>query len=75
MVLKSESFERGERLRKVLTASPSSVIEEGGIYVASEVKMRDVRDETQTDVIVEDLEVDRDVEDSEFTISRLSRRR
>lgn len=75
VVLKSESFERGERLRKVLTASPSSVIEEGGIHVASEIKMQDVRDETYTDVIVEDLEVDHDVPDADFTISKLSRRR
>ena len=75
VVLKTESFENGKRLRKVLTASPASVIEQSGIHVASEIRMEDVRDETHTDVIVEDLEVDHEISDSEFTISRLTRRR
>ncbi len=75
VVLKSESYEPGDRLRKVLTASPETIIEEGGIHVASELTMQDVRDETQTTVIVEDLAVDREIDDREFTISRLSRRR
>jgi hypothetical protein len=75
VVLKTESYERGERLRKVLTASPDSIMREAEIHVASEVTMRDVRDQTHTDVVVEDLAVDREIEDTEFAISRLSRRR
>jgi hypothetical protein len=75
VVLKSESFEAGRVLRKRLTASPDSVIEQNGIHAATEVLMEDVRDETHTTVIVEDLEIDRDIPDKEFTISRLTRRR
>ena len=75
VVIKTESYEPGDRLRKVLTASPDAILEEAGIHVASEVMMQDVRDETHTAVIVEDLSIDRDIPDGEFTISRLSRRR
>jgi hypothetical protein len=75
VVLKSESYEPGDRLRKVLSASPESIIEEGGIHVASELTMHDLRDETRTTVIVEDLVVDREMDDQEFTISRLPRHR
>ncbi len=75
VVLRSESYEPGDRLRKVLTASPATIIEEGGIYVASQLTMQDLRDETLTTVIVEALAVDREIDDKEFAVSRLSRRR
>ena len=75
VVLKTESYEQGARLRKVFTAAPESIIEEGSVYVASEVVMTDVRDETHTNATIEDLEVDRDIPDREFTISQLSKRR
>ena len=75
VVLKSESFEPGRRLRKVLTASPDSIIEQNGIHVVSELRMQDVRDQTHTSVVIEDMEIDRDIPDREFTISQLSKRR
>ncbi len=75
VVLKTESYERGARLRKVLTASPDTIMKEAEIHVASEITMRDVRDQTYTNLVVEDLSVDREIEDTEFAISRLSRRR
>ena len=75
VVLKTESYERGDRLRKVLTASPDAILEQHGVYIAGEITMLDVRDETHTAVIVEDLVVDREIDDREFEISRLSRRR
>ena len=75
VVMKTESFEKGRRLRKVLRASPESVIEENGIHVATQVQLEDLRDETHTRVMVEDLAVDRDIQDAEFNVSRLTRRR
>lgn len=75
VVLKSESYERGERLRKVLTASPDTILKEAEIHVASELTMRDVRDETHTDLVVEDLRVDLPIEDRKFQISELPKRR
>jgi hypothetical protein len=73
VVLRSESFEPGKRLRKVFTVDPESIIEEGEVHVATEVNMQDVRDETHTSVTVEDVSIDREIPDREFTLSRLSR--
>ena len=74
VVLKTESFETGGLLRKVLTAKPESIIEDGGVHVASELALEDRRDETHTRVTIEDLEVDREIDDREFSIGWLSRR-
>lgn len=75
VALKTESFEKGDTPRKVLTAEPESLIEEGGIWFATEVLMRDLRDETRTVVLVEDVEVDRAIKDREFSVSELGKRR
>jgi hypothetical protein len=73
VVLKMNSYEPGERLRKVLVADPKSLLEEGGIWVATDLVMRDVRDETYTAVVVEDIEVDEEVSDNVFQVSRMGR--
>jgi hypothetical protein len=73
VVLKMNSYEVGERLRKVLVADPKTLLDEGGIWVATELVMRDVRDETYTEVLVEDLEVDEEVSDNIFQVSRMGR--
>ncbi len=75
VVLKMECYEAGDRLRKVLTASPGTIIEAGGIHVASELTMQDLRDETLTNVVVDDLAVDREIDDKEFTVSSLPQHR
>ncbi len=75
VVLKTESFEPGKRLRKVLTARVDSLLQEAGIWVASELVMEDLRDRTHTDVVVEDLEVDGEISDRELMPSRLDRQR
>jgi hypothetical protein len=74
VALKIESYEKGEKPRKILTADPGQLVEEGGIWFASELLMRDLRDETHTRVIVEDVEVDRRLKDSCFSASKLDRR-
>jgi len=73
VVIKSESFENGDRLRKLLTANPDEMLEEKGIFAPSEVVMKDVRDQTQTTVVVEDFEVDGDVDERSFQSSALGR--
>lgn len=74
VALKTESYEKGETPRKILTANPDQLLEEGGVWFASELVIRDLRDETHTRVSVEDVEVDRDLKDSEFSIGKLGRR-
>lgn len=73
VVLKSESFENGDRLRKLLTASPADMLEEKGIYAPTQVVMKDVRDETQTTIAIDDLEVDGNVEERSFQVSSLGK--
>jgi hypothetical protein len=73
VVLKSESYEVGDRLRKVLTAKPDSMYSENGVTVPTEVEMKDVRDQTRTIVAIEDLEVDGEVDSRSFQVSELGR--
>ena len=73
VVIKSESFESGDRLRKVLTARPSQMLEEGGIHAPTEIVIKDVRGETTTTVAVEDLEVDGEMDERSFEVSSLGR--
>jgi len=73
VVLKSESFETGDRLRKLLTAKAEDMLEEQGIFAPTEVVMKDVRDDTRTVVVVEDLEVDGDTSERSFQVSNLGK--
>jgi hypothetical protein len=58
LLLRSEFFERGDRTaRKVLTAATSTLSREGDVWLAREYLMRDLRDETETKMIVEEVEV------------------
>lgn len=73
VVLKSESFEGAERLRKVLTARPDAMYNENGVHAPTEVEMKDVRDQTRTTVAIEDLEVDAEIDKRSFQVSELGR--
>jgi hypothetical protein len=73
VVLKSESFESGDRLRKLLTAKAEDMLEQQGIFAPTEVVMKDVRDDTRTVVVVEDLEVDGDLGERSFQVSNLGK--
>ena len=73
VVLKSESYEVGERLRKVLVAKPEPMYLENGVHAPAEVEMKDVRDQTRTLVAIEDLEVDGAIDKRSFEISELGR--
>ena len=73
--LRMEFVDRKQRLRKVLTARGDSLLQEAGSWVATELIMEDLRDQTHTDVVVEDLEVDGEISDRELMPSRLDRQR
>ncbi len=73
VVIKSESFENGDRLRKLLTAKPDDMLEANGIFAPTEVVMKDVRDDTRTIVVVEEFEVDGDVGERSFQVSALGK--
>ena len=73
VVIKSESFEGEDRLRKLMTAKVDDMLEDNGIHAPTEIVMKDVRDETHTTVLIEDLEVDGDVDERSFQASALGR--
>ncbi len=75
VALKIESYEPGGRLRKVITADPTQLEQEGGIWFAREVLVKDLRDETQTVMLVEEIEVDQPLPDKRFRLGELERRR
>ena len=73
MVLKSESFESGDRLRKVLTARPAEMLEKSGVFAPSQVVVKDVLGEITKTVAVEDLEIDAEIDERSFEVSSLGR--
>ncbi len=75
VALKIESYEPGGRLRKVISVEPTQLEQEGGIWFAREVLVRDLRDETQTVMLVEEIEVDQPLPDKRFRLAELERRR
>ncbi len=75
VTLKTDSYEPRGRLRKVFTADPASLMQEAEIWIATRLLMSDLVDGTHTRVLVEDLEVDRDLKDSLFSVGHMGRRR
>lgn len=72
VILKSELFEYGDRVRKTLTADPLSITQESGLWVAHKVVMEDLLEGSSTDLVVEALTVGEDIPDSRFTRKELS---
>lgn len=63
-----ELYEPGDRLRKVLTASPERFRELGSVWVYNEIVLSDVRDGTKTRLIIESFDIDADIPVSVFSI-------
>jgi hypothetical protein len=58
VVIKSESFEGNDRLRKVMTTRPEDLFEHGGVFAPTALVVEDVRDGTHTDVEVDNIQID-----------------
>jgi outer membrane lipoprotein-sorting protein len=71
VALRTESWEPGEQLRKVLTADPAEIIEQNSLWIPRRLTMRDQRDETQTDVIVEEVVVNASIKQKMFSAREL----
>jgi len=68
--LRSEMFARG-KLRKVLSVEPGRFRELGSVWVFQEAVMRDVRDGTETRMMIESFDMDADVPAATFTVEAL----
>jgi hypothetical protein len=71
--LKSEMWERGERLRKVLTADRESVFQADGVRISRKLLMEDLRDKTSTHLIVTEIEVGTEIHKKIFSVLNLER--
>jgi hypothetical protein len=71
--LRTEFYESGERLLKVVQADPKSITREGGINVARSLRVEDRKNEVRTAVRVERIEIDGALEDEMFVPSSLQR--
>jgi hypothetical protein len=70
-VLRTESWEPGNQLRKVLTADPAQIVKQESLWVAQNLRMRDERDETHTDVIIQEIEIDAPIKRKMFSAREL----
>ena len=71
--LVNESYESGDRLRKVLRSDPAKLERNGGRWVPRSNVMRDLLDETETSLEVEKVEFDEKVSRKVFTKTDLER--
>jgi hypothetical protein len=71
--LRTEFYESGERLLKVVRADPNSITQEGSIHVARSLRVEDRKDQVRTAVRVERIEIDGALTDGMFVPSSLQR--
>ncbi len=65
--IKTEFYERGGRLRKVSISDPAQMMQAGTGWVPGHTTMRDLRDETETDLIISKIEVNAEIHRKFFT--------
>jgi hypothetical protein len=71
VALKAEFYEGGETPRKVMTADPATLAQSGSVWYAGKVLQRDLRDETETEMRIEKIEVGVDVPQKLFSVRSL----
>jgi hypothetical protein len=73
--LKTELFEHGHRLRKTLTVDPGDIKKEGDIHVPHELLMQDLRDKTETRLLVLEFRTDVPLDDDLFDPEQLKKKK
>jgi hypothetical protein len=73
--LRTDYFERAARLRKVLSADASKVEKSGDAWIPRELRMLDLRDETETALIVEEIEMGAEISRKIFSERNLAQGR
>jgi outer membrane lipoprotein-sorting protein len=71
--LRTELFEKDEQLRKVLTVNADDIRNVGDISYPRALLMKDLRDKTETRMIVEDIHTNVPLEDSLFDPEQLKK--
>ena len=73
VALKTELFGKKNKLRKVLTVDARDIHRHGNIYLPHKLLMRDLRDKTETRMIVEKVKIDVSLEDKLFDPKQLKK--
>ena len=71
--LKTELYEAGDRLRKVASSDRSAILRVKDLWYAPTLLLRDLRDETQTELSIEKIEVGVEIPKKMFSQSELTR--
>ncbi|MBW2233316.1 MAG: outer membrane lipoprotein-sorting protein, partial [Deltaproteobacteria bacterium] len=71
VALKVEFFEKGGKLRKLLEVDVGKITLEGGIHVPTAVSMTDLRDDTTTVLLVNEIDMHAKIPRSRFSQRRL----
>ena len=64
--LKTDSYDTTERLSKVASADPATIHREGTIRLARSITIRDLVREVETELVVDEVEIDSDLPDRMF---------
>ena len=75
VALKTELFESGHQLRKTLTVKPDDIKKAGEIYVPRTLLMRDLRDKTETRMLIQEITTDVALEDELFDPAQLKQKK
>jgi len=75
VALRTELFENGHQLRKTLTVKPDDIKKEGDIYVPRTLLMRDLRDKTETRMLIQEIKTDVVLEDDLFDPAQLKQKK
>jgi len=73
--IRSEMWEPGERLRKLLTADLSSLYQENGVRIPTHLRMEDQLSRSSTDLFLSDIEVGEKIPRRYFEMTTLERLR
>lgn len=69
--LKTELYEHGDHLRKLMTIDPVNIKKAQAIWYPAELLMKDLRDKTETRLVVRNIHVGREIDDELFEPEKL----
>jgi hypothetical protein len=71
VLLRAEMYDSGTEPRKILTADPESVWKESRVWVAHDLLLRDLRDGSETRMVIDDIDLDVEHQGIPFTPEEL----
>jgi len=74
VAVKTDFYERGHQLGKTMTVDPAAIQKEGNIHVPRELLMRDVRDNTETQMVIKKIITDLPLDDELFDPEQLKQK-